>query len=85
MSNKHKAVYVEWIDSATVVPVWMSKEDALEWSNDTKNNKIIQVGFILKKTKRFLLLVSRISPEQVGGVFKIPIKCVIKISSLDFS
>lgn len=77
-----KIVYVEWIDSCATVPIWMSKEDALEWSKESDSYKIIQVGFILKKTKKTLLLVSRISPEQVGGVFRIPIKCITKITSL---
>jgi hypothetical protein len=76
---KHEAVYIEWIDSVATVPTWMSKEDALEWGRNRENDKIRQVGFVLKRTKKILLLVSRISPEQVGGVFKIPTQCIIKL------
>lgn len=81
--KKYKAIYIEWIDSCATVPTWMSKEDALEWGNDSENFKIKQIGFIMKKTKNILLLASRISPEQVGGVFKIPVKCITKLTSLD--
>ena len=81
--KKNKAVYVEWVDSCATVPAWMSKEEALDWGNDSENYKIKQVGFILKKTKKTLLLVSRISPEQVGGTFKIPMKCITRITSLE--
>jgi hypothetical protein len=82
MAIKKELVYIEWIDSVATVPTWMSEEDALEWGNDTENFTIKQVGFVLKKTKNILLLVSRISPEQVGGVFKIPLKCITKMTSL---
>lgn len=79
---KEKLVYIEWIDSCATVPTWMSKEDALEWGKESESYKIVQVGFILKKTKKVLLLVSRISPDQVGGVFRIPMQCITKITSL---
>jgi hypothetical protein len=80
--KKYKPVYVEWVDSVATVAAWLSKDEALEWGKDSGNYKISQIGFVMKKTKKYLLLASRISPEQVGGVFKIPIKCVTKITSL---
>lgn len=80
--KKYKAVYIEWIDSVATVPAWLSVEEAIEWGKDEDNYKIRQIGFVLKKTKKYILLISRISYEQVGGVFKIPIKCITKISSL---
>lgn len=78
----NKLVYIEWVDSVAMIPVWMSKEEAIEWGSDKDNCKIKQVGFVIKKTKSYLLLVSRISPEQVGGIFKIPIQCITKTVSL---
>lgn len=78
-----KLVYIEWVDSVAMVPEWLSKDEAIEWGDEHDNNIIKQVGFVVKKTKRFLLLVSRISPEQVGGVFKIPIQCITKTVFLE--
>lgn len=80
--KKYKPVYIEWIDSVATVPVWLSVEEAIDWAKDEDNYKIRQIGFVFKKTKKFLLLISRISPEQVGGAFKIPVKCITKIISL---
>lgn len=80
--NKYKAVYIEWVDSATTDPGWMSEEDALQWGNDEKNNIIKEIGFILKRTKNTIVLVSRIHDDNVAGVFKIPVKCITKLTSL---
>lgn len=79
---KYKAVYVEWIDSAMTDPGWMSEEDAVSWANDDSNNTIRQIGFVVKKTKKTLLLASSVSNENIGGVFKIPVSCIITLTFL---
>lgn len=65
--NKYKAVYVEWIDSAVTDPTWMSEHDAIEWGDDDTNNTICQIGFVIKKTKKTILLASGVSNENISG------------------
>jgi len=80
--NKYKAVYVEWVDSAVTDPGWMQENEAIEWASDDSNNTIRQIGFIIKKTKKTILLASRVSNENIGGVFKIPVSCITTLTSL---
>lgn len=78
----YKAVYIEWIDSACTDPGWMPVDEAVEWGEDDRDNTIKQIGFLIKKTKKTILLASGVSNENLGGVFKIPLRCVLTLTFL---
>ena len=80
--KNYKPVFIEWIDSACTDPSWMSESEAIEWMTDDTNNTIKQVGFIIKKTPKMILLASGVSNENISGVFKIPVKCILTLTFL---
>lgn len=82
LMKKHKVVYIEWIDSATTDPTWMSRQEAIEWGMDDTNNTIRQIGFVVKKTRKTILLASGINNETISGVFKIPLCCIKTLTFL---
>ena len=82
--KNYKAVYIEWIDSACTDPSWMSESEAIEWGDDNSNNIIRQVGFLIKKNQHTILLAHGIGTDQINGVFKIPVKCISKLTYLSF-
>ena len=79
---KYPLVYIEWCDAIDASLEWMRVDDAKKWgkSNDWIIN---QVGFILKETKKYILICSKYNPhEETNGVVnmitKIPKTWIIK-------
>ncbi len=70
-------VRLSWVDAIENNEGWMSLRDAKNWGR-TDQWLIHQTGWIIKQTKEYILLVSRISEpssgrgSDVSGVFKIP-------------
>lgn len=80
----YKAVYVEWVDSIASTPNWIDLEDSLDWC-DTQGWKISQIGFVIKKTKQYLLLAGAVDIQEntkFNQLFKIPMGCVLLIKEL---
>jgi hypothetical protein len=61
-----KLIYLEWEDAASSSS-WKFKSDIDKWAN-SPSNSIHQVGFVLKETKKYLVLCGRWSPagEDIG-------------------
>ena len=65
-----KLIYLEWEDAASSSS-WKFKSDIDKWANSPSNN-IHQVGFVLKETKKYLVLCGRWSPPEKILVTKKP-------------
>lgn len=73
---KHPLIYIEWCDAIEGAHGWMSKDEAIEWSLNS-DWIISQTSFLIKETKEYLLLASKINEEEdnqpkVSGLMKIP-------------
>jgi hypothetical protein len=69
-------IYIEWIDAISNNTSWLSEEEILKWT-DTTDWVIQQTGFLIKETKEYMLIASRINPQEHGiknldGCIKIP-------------
>ena len=68
-----KLVYVEWVDASSNSG-WMSHEEAEKWI-EKPNWLVKQVGWILKESKKHLILAGRLETDDcqlVGALQKIP-------------
>lgn len=78
---KYKLVYIEWEDAITNNLKWFDEEQAKDWAENT-TMLIYECGWILKETKRFIVIANRYSKTSisngesslldVGGLHKIP-------------
>lgn len=73
-----KLVYIKWCDAVALFETWSTKEEALEWS-ENESWEVESVGWILKETKKYILLTSKIDlvssdaiDDHYGLLFKIP-------------
>lgn len=71
-------VYLEWEDVLASGADWKEEDETEEWMEDVNAAfTIYQTGFILKETKRYILLCShyhpetKIAPKQFGHLQKI--------------
>ena len=75
-----KAVYIEWADALTwQESSWMYSDDLEEWAS--KNDFIVkEVDFIVKETKKYIVIAGRIGDNgnSMGGIIKIPKPWIIK-------
>ena len=76
MSKKYPLVYVEWCDAMSDSAGWMNHDDAVKWA-DNEDWVIHQSGFLVKETKEYIFMASRINPQadtvmKMDGLFKIP-------------
>lgn len=67
----YKLIYIEWCDAASHENGWMEAGEAIDWG-DNEDWVIRQSSFLLKETKEYLLLASRINCHHVNGLMKIP-------------
>jgi len=73
-----KILYIEWCDAISKIDdAWTDLEDSLEWGEEAEWI-VKEVGFVLKETKQYILLASRHSEGQYGGLFKIPKPWILK-------
>ena len=71
-----KIVKVKWIDSCSLSPYWNP-------GGDVKADKITSVGFVNKKTKREIVLLSADAKGgSQGGFFIIPRSAITSIKRL---
>lgn len=75
-------VLVEWDDSASYVETGWKKSHVV--LNDLTPGRIFSVGWVLKKTKRYLTLVAHGSNEhrEVQGEMSIPRGCIRSVKRL---
>ena len=79
---KPSPVLVRWLDSSAIAApgggMWLAKGAAKRH----KPSEIWTVGFLVKRTKRKLVLVQSISPGQEGHGLVIPAACVVELREL---
>jgi len=79
---KYKKVYFKWADTTSPVntgQAWWSIDEAIDWA-ENDNYWVEQTGFLIKKTKKFILLAGHINItesagqkiESLGTLIKIP-------------
>lgn len=64
-------IYLEWCDAAYHESEWMEKDAAIDWANN-EDWVIRQSSFLVRETKEYVLLASRINNHHVNGLMKIP-------------
>lgn len=81
-NEKYPLIYIEWCDTISHEPIWKPLSDAQAWADN--NNWIIrQVGFVVKKTKKYTLLASQVNFQKdceptISSITKIPNGCIVK-------
>ena len=75
--------YIEWEDVTSSGANWYEKDEVDVWADNANRAFVVKnVGFIIKETKRYILMCSHyhpeteIVPEQYGHLQKI-LKCLI--------
>lgn len=63
--------YIEWGDACDCQETWVSKKKAIKWAKSMPY-KMKQVGFIVKETKKYILLASTDGDTLLSGVTIIP-------------
>jgi len=81
-----KLVYIKWCDAIGRFESWNTKEEALEWG-DNDYWHVESVGWIMKETKKYIILCSKIGLAQseepmYGQLFKLPKTWIIERRTL---
>jgi len=71
-------IYLQWADATVLYEGWQNEEEAIEWA-DTESFWIEHIGWVLKETKDYLLLVSARSTATKGSKSDIKYEHVHKI------
>ena len=59
-----QAVYLKWEDVSSSGSSWYEEAEVQEWAdNNTQAFVVEQIGFVIKETKRYILLCSHYHPE----------------------
>lgn len=85
----YPAIYIEWCDAMTNDSSWINMNTAIDWAQN-EDWVIKQIGFVLKETKEYILITSKVNPQRDGdirvdGTIKIPKTWVRKRKSIDLS
>ena len=69
-------IYIEWCDSVSDTPHWVTMEDAKEWANN-EDWVICQSSFLIEETKEYILVASQYNPQsdtdsRYSNLHKIP-------------
>ena len=81
--TKYKLVHVFWED-AHGNSRWLTEKETLEWARDTNCYQCENVGYLIEKTEKGIVLAARISDDgDLGLIQRIPRKWVTKIIRLD--
>ena len=81
--KKYKLVRVFWEDAHSNAR-WLTAKDAKEWANDTNCYMCENVGYLIEKTDKGIVLAARISDDgDLGLLQRIPKKWVTKVVRLD--
>ncbi len=80
--DEFSAVLVEWTDSVSDGAAWRDYDDTVDWSGQPM--KISSIGWLVEVSKTHYTLASAYShlTEQLGGLWKIPKGCVLKVTYL---
>lgn len=74
----HDLIKITWIDSF----VWT--DSPWQNHNDIEDDRsdIESVGYFIRRTARFLIFAQSITKHEYGGVFYIPVGCVVGMEVL---
>lgn len=83
---KYQAVYIEWIDSALKLPVWLNTEKLLE-ETIKPHDKYQTIAYLVGGNDLEYALAASIHFDdgeavQFGNVFTIPKGCVTKLKNI---
>lgn len=87
MAEKYKLVYIEWCDAIDAGTGWRTTENAKKWAK-TDEWIIRQVGWVIKETKKYILICSKYNPQgkgyhdEISHCTKIPTTWIIKYKSI---
>lgn len=89
MSTEKSLIYIEWCDSISDTPHWVTMDTAIEWANN-EDWIIKQAAFLLQETDEFILIASQYNEQQetesrFSNLHKIPktwIKKRVDLSSI---
>lgn len=83
---KNKIYYIKWCDATSNIVPWWTKDEAITWA-DNELWQVEIVGWLLKKTNKYILIASKKSIDsdnetQYGQLFKIPTTWIIEIKEV---
>jgi hypothetical protein len=79
-----KIIIVKWSDVISSDSGWHSLEEAKEFV-ETRSSVVTQVGFLLRKDDRYLVMTESYfeGTNTIGGVIRIPISLIITIREVE--
>ena len=79
-----KIIIVKWSDVISSDSGWHSLEEAKEFV-ETRSSVVTQVGFLLRKDDRYLIMTESYfeGTDTIGGVIRIPISLIITIREVE--
>lgn len=80
--TKYKKVYFKWADATSPIntgQAWWDEDEAKKWSQE-QQYWVEQLGFLIEKNKKFILIASHTNTAELdgqtittlGGLLKIP-------------
>ena len=65
---QYPLIYIEWCDAMTNESrSWLSLGEMMDWS-DSLDWVIMQTGFLVKETPKYILIVAQLNPQTGGDV-----------------
>lgn len=88
MKTQYPLIYIEWCDTITGSKSWVDVNDVIEWA-ESRNWVIKQTGFLIKETKKYILIGNQINEQEGGGCLvsnatKIPTTWILKRKTISF-
>jgi hypothetical protein len=80
---KYQIIYIEWCDAIDAGMGWQTIKSAKKWAK-TDEWIIRQVGWIIKETKKYIVICAKYNPQgenyhdEIGYCTKIPKTWIIK-------
>lgn len=75
----NKLIYIEWCDATSFDDVWKTKDESIEWAENS-SWIVCNVGWLVKETPKYILLASKKCRDEdyIGGLIKIPKTWIVK-------
>jgi hypothetical protein len=77
-AGPYKRVEVEWIDSKGITGEWEFKDQLQPY----RPVRCRTVGFVIRRTPKFITLAMGMSKDQIIGRFTIPSRSIVKVRKL---
>lgn len=85
---KYPLIYIEWCDAISRGAQWITEKKAKHWGRSDEWI-ISEVGFVIKETKKYLLICAKVNYQENGEVMldqlmKIPKTWILKRKNIKY-